>query len=112
MPSQRVKKINELIKREMGRIFLREVEAPEGSLITITHVETTSDLIEAKIWISVFPIDKAKIVLKELLKKIGYLQRLLNHRLVLKFVPKISFLIDQTQEKVSQVEDILNKAKK
>ncbi|MBL7141771.1 30S ribosome-binding factor RbfA [Patescibacteria group bacterium] len=111
MSSKRVEQVNELIKREMSRIFLREVEAPEGSLITITRVETSSDLLEAKIWVSVFPINKAKVVLTDLLKKIGYLQGLLNRRLVMKPLPRIKFLSDQTEEEVSQVEDLLKKAK-
>ena len=109
MSSQRVEQINELIKREMSRIFIREIETPEGSLITITHVETTSDLLQAKIWVSIFPIQQSKTVFKELLKKIGYLQGLLNRRLVLKPLPRIQFLLDQTEEKASQVEDILKK---
>jgi len=111
MCSQRVEQINELIKREMSKIFLREIDPPEGSLITITHVETSADLLQAKIWISVFPVNQSKTVFKELSKRVGYLQRLLIKSLYLKFIPKIKFLLDETEEEASQVEKALNKAK-
>ncbi len=112
MSFQRAEKINELVKREMGRIFLREIEAPEGSLITITQVETSSDLLETKIWISVFPINLANRVLREVNRKIGYLQGLLNRRLVIYPLPRIKFVLDQTEERVDRLEKIFNKIEK
>ena len=111
MSSQRIQQINELIKREMSKIFLREIDPPEGSLITITNVETSADLLQAKVWISVFPINQSKTVFRELSKRIGYLQRLLNKSLFLKFIPKIKFLLDETEEEASQVEKALDEAK-
>ncbi len=111
MSSQRIQQINELIKREMSKIFLREIDPPEGSLITITHVETSNDLLQAKIWISVFPINQSKTVFNELSKRVGYFQRLLIKSLYLKFIPKIKFLLDETEEEASQVEKALDKAK-
>ncbi len=110
--SQRIVQVNELIKREMSQIISREIEPPEGCLITITKVETLPDLAEAKIWVSIFPINKAKEVLEDLSKKIGNLQRLLNRRLVMRFVPRIKFLFDRTEEETSQVENILRKIEK
>lgn len=109
MSSQRAEKVNELVKREMGQIFLREIEAPEGSLITITQVETTPDLLESKIWISVFPVKQANRVLKEINKRIGYLQGLLNRRLVIYPLPRIKFILDRTEDRVTLLEKIFNK---
>jgi len=111
MSSQRIQQINELIKREMSKIFLREIDPPEDSLITITNVETSADLMQAKIWISIFPINQAKIVFREFSKRVGYLQKLLNKSLFLKFVPKVKFLLDETEEEASQVEKALDEVK-
>lgn len=105
--SQRIEKINELIKREMGKIISREIEVQEGSLVTISQVKTSSDLSETKIWVSIFPMTCAKKVLKQLINKAGYLQRLLNRRLVMKYVPRIKFVLDSTEERAGQVENIL-----
>ena len=109
MSYKRIKKVNELIKREIGQIILREIESPEGTLITVVKVETSTDLLEAKIWISVFPINKSSQAIKILLKKIGYLQSLLNKRLVMYHSPRIKFLLDKSAENISQIENILNK---
>lgn len=107
MSLQRVEQFNELIKREMGRIFLREIELPESSLITITRVQTSSDLAQAKIWVSVFPVSQSKKVFKELFRKIGYFQGLLNRRLRIKPLPRIKFLFDRTGESMDQIEKAL-----
>ncbi len=106
--SQRVEKINELIKREIGQIIRREIEIPENSLVTVSRVRTSSDLKEAKIWISIFPVKHAQSLLKEFLKRAGYFQRLLNRRLSMRYIPKISFILDNFEEKIGQFEDILD----
>ncbi|MFA6146383.1 MAG: 30S ribosome-binding factor RbfA [Patescibacteria group bacterium] len=109
---QRIEKINELIKREMSQIIVREIEAPDGSLITITRVETSEDLSDAKILISIFPFSHSKKVLFILLKRIGEIQGFLNRRLAMRPLPRIRFVIDETEEKASQIEHVLNKIKK
>ncbi len=112
MSLERAKKVDELIKRELGRIFLREIEAPEGSLITITQAETSPDLLEARVWISVFPIHFAGRIMKEINRKIGYLQGLLNRRLIIYPLPRIRFILDQTEEKADEIEKVFDKIKK
>ena len=103
-----MEKINELIKREIGQIIRREIEIPENSLVTVSRVRTSPDLKEATIWISIFPVKHAQPLLKEFLKRAGYFQRLLNRRLAMHYIPKISFRLDNFEEKNSQFEDSLN----
>lgn len=105
--SQRIQQINELIKRELGAILMHEIEVPENSLVTIFYVKTDRDLSESKVFVSVFPIEHASKVLRQIKKRIGYLQMLLNRRLVMRRVPKIVFLLDTNEEKAAHVEDIL-----
>jgi len=109
MASQRTAKVNELIRREISQIIIKEIEIPENSLVTISHVETSLDLREAKIRVSIFPTDQAKIIFKNIYKRIGYLQGLLNRRLNMRPLPRIRFVLDSTEAQASQVEDILNK---
>lgn len=105
--SQRIQKINELIKRELGTILKHEIEMPENSLITISYVKTSKDLTHAKVFISIFPIEIAHKIIRRVSQKIGRLQQLLNQRLFLKYVPKITFVLDMTEEDASQVEEAL-----
>ena len=107
--SFRIKKINELIRQELGRIFLRELELPQGVLVTITKVETSGDLSWADVWISIFPPEAKEENFKKLKKLAGYLQFLLNKKLSFKTSPRLRFKLDETGEKAEELEDLLDK---
>ncbi len=109
MSQRRQEQLNELIQQELSQIILREVEMPEDSLSTITNVEVDKDYLTAKVFLSVFPFKYSQRVLGKLRKKAGYLQFLLNRKLGMRLVPKIFFELDQTEEKASEIEDLLNK---
>ena len=89
--SKRIEQINELIKRELGKIILREVDLPENALVTIISVESASNFQSAKIQISVIPETSADAVMKDLNKQIYFIQKTLNKRLKIRPVPKIIF---------------------
>jgi ribosome-binding factor A len=108
---ERLKKINELIKRELGKMMLEELEFASGVFVTITKVETFKDLGDAKIAVSVFPVGEIKKVLKILDSQAGRLQYLLNRKLSMRFVPRIKFVADKELGKIQQVEAILGKVK-
>lgn len=109
--SNRVEKINELIKREMGQIIMKEIDVPENSLVTISRVKTSSNMNETMIWLSVFPSQFTEEILKQIINKIWHLQKLLNRRLVMRYIPKIRFTIDPTEEQAGEVEEILGNIK-
>lgn len=60
MESNRLLKINRLIQKELGEIFLLETKKMSGVLISVTTVRTTADLGIAHAYLSVFPSEKAK----------------------------------------------------
>jgi len=93
MSSLRQKKVNELIRRELSEIIIREFEAPENSLVTIADVDTSPDLLLAKVSVSIFPIDQANKVFGSLRKMAGFFQKLLNRRLKMKMIPRINFYL-------------------
>jgi len=110
MGLERMVKINELIKRELSNIFIREMEMPDNSLTTITQVETTQDLFESKIWVSIFPYENSTQILGELIKKSSYFKGLLGKRIRnLKPFPKLKFVLDKTEEKAKKIEKVLDK---
>ena len=54
MSSQlRVEKLQELIKQEMSKMLLKEIKDPRIGFVTVTDVEMTGDLREAKIYVSI-----------------------------------------------------------
>jgi len=109
--SQRIQQVNQLIKKELSRIILKEVEFPAEVLATLTRVETSQDLEQAKVYISVLPENQAERVLLILNRQIYELQQKLNRRLKMRPIPRIYFIKEKETSKAGRVEEILEKIK-
>ena len=79
--SRRIQRVNQLIKQEISKLILREIEPPKDSLITVTRVSSTPDLREAKVFISVIPEENKNKAFLSLNRKIYQLQQEINKRL-------------------------------
>ena len=110
--SKRIQRINQLIKKELSQIILREIEFPQDVLVTITRVETSPNLIESNVWISVLPEEKLKRILEILNKNIYFLQQKLNKRLKMRPIPRIRFLEEKKTAEAGKIEELLEELKK
>ncbi|MCK4355169.1 ribosome-binding factor A [Candidatus Parcubacteria bacterium] len=90
--AKRIEQVNELIKRELSQIILREFGFPKNCLVTIVDVKTTPNFLSSKIYISVIPESRADEILRELNEQIYSIQQILNKRLKIRPTPKIIFL--------------------
>ena len=109
MASERIPQVNQLIKKELGQIILREVDLPEGVLVTLTRVETTPNLIQARAYISVMPQEMAQNVLNILSGLVYELQQKLNKRLKMRPIPRIIFVEERQTAEAGRVEELLEK---
>lgn len=107
---ERILKINRLIKEKIADIVLKEIFF-KNTLITIQSVDTSKDLKYSKIKVSVMPFIQSSEVLKILQKRTPNIQKQLNKFLKIKFVPRIIFKIDRTEETAGRIEGILRKLK-
>ena len=105
----RIDKVNELIKQELGKIILEEFEFAPDAMVTVMSADTSDTLETATIWISVFPEGKAGSALEILNKRIGEIQGILNKRISLRFVPKITFKIDKSEKYASEIGELFKK---
>jgi len=110
--TRRIKRINQLMKEEISKILLREAEFPKDVLVTVTRVETTPDLNESKVFISVVPEEKEKKVIEDLERKIYSLQQKINKKLNMRKIPRIEFLKEEKTKEAGKIEAILEKLKK
>ena len=110
--NNRISRVNQLIQEELSQIILKEFDFPSDVLITLTRVETTSNLIQAKVYISVMPEKKTKEILQILDRQIYQLQQKLNRRLKMRPVPRISFKEEKETSEAGRIEEILEKIKK
>jgi len=109
--SSRLLRVNQLIKKELSQIILREIDFSKDVLVTLTRVETVPNLSESKIYVSCIPDGKQEDVLKTLISQVWHLQQLLNKRLKMRPIPKIIFLKEKETVKAGKIEEILEKIK-
>ena len=97
MASNRINRINEEIQKSLAEA-LRTVKDPRvsGTMISITHVETTPDLRYAKVYASFLQEEKAKEALKGLKSASGYLRRELGRALQLRYTPELVWTLDDS----------------
>jgi len=105
--SQRILKINELIKTHINDIILKNLSLKEGVFVTVTKVDTTTDLHYTRISISIFPEVETNYVTKTLKKELYQIQGALNKKLHMKILPKIEFRIDTTESRADEIEKLL-----
>jgi ribosome-binding factor A len=107
----RIERINKLIREKIAEILLKEIFI-ENVLITVQSADTTKDLKYTKIKVSAMPFDKSKEVLRILNKQLSNIQKILNSSIKIKFVPKIIFKIDESEETADRIDKILRKINK
>lgn len=106
--SDRIYKINELLKQEVSQLLLRELGDHKG-FVTITAVETTPDLRQSTIWYAVFGENPEKIGLL-ITEKEKTIQALINSRLSIKHVPKLTFRLDQSGDYANKINKLIDEA--
>jgi ribosome-binding factor A len=108
MGSKRIAQVNELIRREITQIISKEIEFPPTTIVTVFGVETSPDLEHARVSISVFPDHAREKAMRILENNIFHIQKILNQRLVMRFVPKIHFRLDLTESKADRINSLLD----
>ena len=97
MASNRIGRINEEIQKELAS-KIRNLKDPrvQGTMISITRVETTPDLRYTKVYVSFLQEDKASEAMKGLKSAAGYLRRQLGTNLKLRYAPEIVWALDDS----------------
>ena len=98
MSSFKQNKVNETIKKIISKILTDKEVFGSQALVSVTIVETSSDLQWADVSISVFPFKKSAKVLKYLENRAGYFQNLLNKKFNIRHTPKLRFKSDTRME--------------
>jgi len=103
---KRIEKVNELIKKYLGEILLRNLDLKSGVFVTIAKVDTTPDLRYTRVFVSIFPEKDTDYALKTFNKELYKIQGFLNRKLSMKPLPKIEFKLDLTESKADEIEKL------
>jgi len=105
--SKRQKQVAAVILHEMNEIFNRlGLTMIDGGMISISGVKVTPDLLEARIYLSLFKVENPNLVLKLIEDKSWEIKKMLAAKVKhqLRRIPVIQYLLDDTLENVFKLE--------
>ena len=112
--SQRQLRVGELVKQNIGELFIRnEAKIPtiNSKLITVTEVRMTPDLKTARVYVIPLGGIDTKETVRILTEYSHLVRRALSKRLDIKFLPKLTFVEDNSFEYAEKIEKIIRKNK-
>ena len=109
MSVNRMQKVNEELKREIGNIVSLKLNnsALQKGLISVTKVDTTPDFKYARVYVSILNSKNIKETLAGLKKSAGYVRSELARKVNLRNTPEIIFELDDSIEYGTKIDTIL-----
>ncbi len=110
MSVDRLERVNELIRREIGEAFFRVISDTrfDRSAVTVTTVTTARNLRTARVLVSVRGDATVQQQTLSLIRRYRHdIQQAINHDLTLKYTPVLRFELDPSIQKGDHVLDIL-----
>lgn len=112
MGQLRLEKIQEFIKQEVSKIILTDLKDPRIGFVTVTRVEVTGDLRQAKVLISLLGSDEQKAeTLQALKKSLGFIRTEVGRRLKIRHSPELMFQLDESLDHSVHIQKLLDKIK-
>ena len=102
-------RVADQIRAELALLLTREVHDPGIGFVTITRVQMTPDLQQARVFYTALGDDKARKNTERAIGRAGpFLRRQIGSRLRLKRVPELTFLYDESIAGQDRIEQLLN----
>jgi ribosome-binding factor A len=108
MSGGRMRRVDEAMREVLSTAITSELKDPRVGFVTVTAVDTSPDLRQARVYVSVLgtPAER-KRTLDGLRSAHGYLQRRVADELRLKHTPTLDFEYDDTAENAQRIEELL-----
>jgi len=111
MSHRRIERVNQLLLEELASLLRTESKDPRVRTVTITGVDTTSDLKHADVFVRTLggemPVEEA---IEGLDSAEGFLRRQLGRNLHMRRIPEMRFIADYTLEHARKIEVLLDEA--
>jgi ribosome-binding factor A len=110
--TKRQKQIAELIRRELSDIFQRMgLSVVQGGMISIASVRVTPDLLEARVYLSIFKIPEPEQMMAKIRERAWEIKKELATRMrsQLRRMPELTYYQDNTMDYVFKMEDLFKK---
>lgn len=107
-PSRRQERVGDLLRDLISEILQREMDDPRLGFVSITRVEVSSDLRDARVYVSVLGTEAQQKESWQILRRAtGFIRTLLSKQLDLRVVPRLDFRLDPSLEKGTRVLHLL-----
>ncbi|MDR0745369.1 MAG: 30S ribosome-binding factor RbfA [Mediterranea sp.] len=109
MERTRQNKIARLLQKELGDIFLLQTKAMPGTLISVSVVRISPDLSIAKVYLSIFPSEKSKELVKNINDNMKSVRYELGKRVrfQLRIIPELKFFVDDSLDYIDKIDALL-----
>ncbi len=109
MPTERMRRVNEVMREVIGSAIATELEDPRIGFVTVTAVDTSPDLRSARVHVSVLGGEaERKATLAGLSSSHGVLQATIAREMRIKRTPTLSFHYDEAPERGVRVSRLLD----
>ena len=111
METTRQSKISRLLQKDLSDIFLNETRKTHGVLISVSVVRVSPDLSVAKVYLSIFPSEKAQEILDSIRLNARNIRYELAQRIrfQLRKTPELSFFLDDSLDYIKNIDMLLKK---
>jgi len=110
----RTSRIGEVIMRELAQMIQQEVSDPRVGMVTVSHVDVTSDLKYAKVYVTrLNGVESEQDVdecIKGLTNAAGFLKRGIAKRVEIRTIPELRFFYDKSLEHGFHMDELIAKA--
>lgn len=109
METTRQAKISRLLQKELSEIFRQQTAKTHGTIVSVSAVRVSPDLSIAKVYLSVFPSEKAM----EVMENINFSAKTIRYELAqkvrfqLRKTPELQFYLDDTLDYLEKIDHLL-----
>ena len=112
METTRQNKVSRLIQKELSEIFLLQTKSMHGVLVSVSAVRISPDMSIARVYLSVFPSERAAEIVKNTndnMKSVRYdLGVRVRHQL--RIIPELKFFVDDSLDYVDRIDEQIGRA--
>ena len=110
METTRQNKISRLLQKELSEIFLVQTRKTHGTIVSVSIVRISPDLSTAKVYLSVFPSEKAQATIESVnasAREIRY-ELAQKVRFQLRKIPELRFYLDDSLDYIEKIDNLLH----
>ena len=111
METTRQQRISRQIQKDLSEIFQSQTRGLQGVLVSVTNVRISPDLSVCRVYLSVFPSERAAEVLENITKNAASVRFELGRRVrhQLRIVPELKFFLDDSLDYIDHIDELLAK---